>query len=90
LSFVAPETSGGSVKNAQTDLLGPSALASFKAFANGIISSSADEPFRVMGFSGFEAGAEEEFSSWFFKIIDEDSKKNSCRWHKYSRLGFFR
>lgn len=91
LSFVVPETgliSGG--KNTQTDILGPSAAASFRSFAQGVLSTSASEPFRVMGFTGYEAGAEGEFAAWLFKIIDEDSNRSSGRWHKYSKLGFFR
>ena len=91
LSFVTPETSaGGGGKNTQTDILGPSAASSFRSFAQGILSTSVNEPFRVMGFTGYEAGVEGDFASWFFKIIDEDTKKNSGRWHKYSKLGFFR
>ena len=90
LSLVAPEPSTGSSKNAQTDILGPSAAASFHAFTQGIITSSANANFRVMGFSGYEAGAENDFASWLAKIIDEGSIKNSGRWHRYSKIGFFR
>ena len=89
LSLVAPEPSGG-VKNTQIDILGLSASASFKTFTQGILSLSAQEPYQVMGFTGYEAGAENEFASWLFKIIDEEEKKNSGRWHKYAKYGFFR
>ena len=88
LSLVAPELNGG--KNTQTDILGPSAEASFRTFAQGILASSAHEPFRTMGFTGAEAGAENEYASWLFKIIDEGEKKNSGRWFKYSKRGFFK
>jgi hypothetical protein len=77
-------------KNAQVDLLGPSAIASFRAFSDGVLVSSANEPFQVTGFTGYEAGAEREFAAWFFKTVDEGTKKDSGRWHKYSRRGFFR
>lgn len=103
LSFVIPEyvPPGGAKdalgirkdtqgKNVQTDLLGPSAAASFRSFAQGILASQADEPFRTMGFTGFEAGAEGEFAAWFFKIIDEGAVKYSGRWQRYAKLGFFR
>ena len=90
LSFIAPEPSSSSGKNTQTDILGPAAAASFRAFAQGVISSSSNEPFRAMGFTGYEAGTESEFTAWFTKIIDDGSKKNSGRWHRYSRIGFFR
>ena len=94
LSLVAPE--GGTSKNtlgmhASIDILGPSALTSFRSFANGVLSSvAAADPFSVMGFTGFEAGTEKEFASWFFKMIDEGDKKNSGRWFKYPKFGFFR
>ena len=89
LSLVIPET-GTSGKYSQADLLGPSAAASFRAFAQSVLAKAANEPFQLMGFSGAEAGAEEEFSSWLFKIIDEGSKRNSGRLQKYSKIPLFR
>ncbi|MCL2374490.1 MAG: hypothetical protein FWC65_04540 [Treponema sp.] len=100
LSLVVPEiTSGGAAsagnRNTPADLVGPAASASFRAFASGILAQSvlashSSEPFQAMGFTAAEAGSEEDFAAWFFKIIDEDSGKNSGRWHKYSKLKFFR
>ena len=89
LSLVVPEIST-SGKHAQANLLGPSAAASFRAFAQSLLALSAHEPFLLMGFTGVEAGAEEEFSAWLFKIIDEGSKRNSGRWQKYSKIPLFR
>jgi len=88
LSFVAPEI--GSGKNTPVDLLGPAASASFLAFAQSVLASAANESFQVMGFTGFELGSEGEFLSWLFKIIDEGSRKNSGRWHRYAKLRLFR
>ena len=88
LSLAAPENnpaSGGS----QADLLGPAASSAFRAFAQGVLASSGNEPFHVMGFTGPESGSSEEFASWLFKTVDETSRKNSGRWLKYSRLKFF-
>ena len=91
ISFVAPELApDGTGRNVQTDLLGPPAAASFRAFAQGVLASQANEAFQVMGFSGSENGTKEEFASWLFKTIDEGSRKNSGRWIKFSRLGFLR
>ena len=90
LSFVAPEINTGGVKNTPVDLLGPAASASFQAFAQSVLASTVNEPFQVMGFTGFEAGSEEEFISWAFKIIDEGARKNSGRWHRYTKLRFLR
>ena len=77
-------------KNTPVDLLGPSASASFRAFASGILASQTNEAFHIMGFSTTEAGSEGEFAAWLFKIIDEGAGKNSGRWHKYSKLKLFR
>ena len=91
LSFIAPEhCPDGGTKNAQVDLLGPPALASFRTFAQGILASSANELFQIIGFTAPESGAKEEFAAWLFKLIDEGNRKNSGRWQKYPKLGFFR
>ena len=99
LSFLAPEiVSGGEStwgvssgnRNIPVDFVGLSALASFRAFAQGVLTAHIAEPFQVMGFTGAEAGKEVDFSAWFFKLIDESAKKNSGRWHKFSRIKFFR
>jgi len=76
----------------QTDLLGPSAGASFRAFAQGILDSHTNEPFQVMGFTGAEAvtGAEADFAAWFFKLLDEGAVKNSGRWHRFSKYKLFK
>ena len=95
LALVAPDDESaaeikGKNRNQQLDLLGPSAAASFRSYSQAIIASSLNEPYQVMGFSGLEAGAEEEFASWLFKIVDEALVKNSSRWHRHSKRGFFR
>ena len=96
LSLVAPESSPvgekdskglKSSKNTQTDLLGSAASASFYSLAQGVLASSANEVFQVMGFTGNEAGAEEDFASWLFKIIDAGA--GNPAWHRYGKIGFF-
>ena len=89
LSLVAPEIGGGG-KSVQIGILGPSAAAAFKIFAQGIVSQAVNGPYYMMGFTGPEAGAENEFAAWLLKTIDESEKKNSGRWHKYAKYGFFR
>ena len=88
LSLVAPEIAGGgNGKNAPADFAGPSASASFRAFASGVLAGTG---FQAMGFTSAEADNEADFAAWLFKIIDEGAAKNSGRWHKYSRLKIFR
>ena len=77
-------------KNSPADLVGPSASALFRTFAQSVLASTAGELFQVMGFTTTEAGDEGDFAAWIFKIIDEGTEKNSGRWHRYSKLKFFR
>jgi hypothetical protein len=90
LALAVPEILAGGGKDTPADLFGPSAAASFRAMAQGLLAASSNEPFQIMGFSSAESGAEADFAAWFFKIIDEGNRKNSGRWHKYSKLGLFR
>jgi hypothetical protein len=90
LALAVPEITPGGGRDAPPDLLGPSAAASFRALAQGLLSSSVNEPFQVLCFSSAETGQEAEFAAWFFKLIDEGGKKSSGKWHKYGRLGFLK
>jgi NAD(P)-dependent dehydrogenase (short-subunit alcohol dehydrogenase family) len=89
LALVVSDITGGGGRDAAADLLGPPAAASFRAFAQGLLSSSAGESFRTLA-SSSEAGQEADFAAWFFKIIDEAGKKNSGKWHKYTRFSLFK
>ena len=90
LSLVSSEVySDGGGRSVHADLIGPSASSSFRAFAQGVLTSSLNEPFTVMGFAGMENGTNEEFASWLLKTIDEGQKKNRGRWNKFSRLKAF-
>jgi hypothetical protein len=88
LAFVVPEL--GSGRDDQADLLGLPAAAAFRAFAQGVLASSSAEPYLTLGFSSQEAGENENFAAYIFKIIDEANKRNSGKWHKYGRLNFFK
>jgi NAD(P)-dependent dehydrogenase (short-subunit alcohol dehydrogenase family) len=93
LALVVPDITGGGGRDAAADLLGLPAAASFHAFAGGLLSSSVSEPFQTLAFSSSEAGQEDGFAAWIFKIVDkvigEAGKKNSGKWHKYTRFSFF-
>lgn len=89
IALAVPETVSGGGESL-SDFFGGSAAASFRALGQELLSGSAAEPFHVLGFTAAEAGQEKEFASWFFKIIDEGSRKNSGKWHKFSKFGFFK
>jgi NAD(P)-dependent dehydrogenase (short-subunit alcohol dehydrogenase family) len=90
LALVVPDIAAGIGRDAAADLLGPPAAASFRAFAQGLLSSSASEPFQTLAFSSSEAGQEAGFAAWLFKVIDDAGKKNSGKWHKFTRFAFFK
>ena len=75
-------------KGHPADLLGQSAAASFRAFAQGLLSSSLNEACQVMGFSASEADSAEKVAAWVFAKIDKCAKRDSGRWHKFSRFNF--
>jgi hypothetical protein len=89
LALAVPVIGPSGGRDAAVDLLGPSAAESFRAFAQGLLASSVDEPFQVMGFSSSEAGEEEAFAAFIFKLMEEGNKRTPGKWHKFGRLNFF-
>jgi NAD(P)-dependent dehydrogenase (short-subunit alcohol dehydrogenase family) len=89
LVLVAPEINGNAGKDSPADILGPSVAASFRSFAQGLLASSANEPFQILGFSAPESGDETGFAAYLFKIMEESNKRNSGKWFKYGRLNLF-
>jgi hypothetical protein len=71
------------------DLLAPSAVASFQAFAQGLLNLAPSEPFQILGFSPPDTNDSEGFAAFIFKTIEEDSKKNIGRWLKFGKISFF-
>ncbi|MCL2478592.1 MAG: hypothetical protein FWF22_03760 [Treponema sp.] len=88
LALVIPETVTGG-RESLSDFFGAPAAASFRALAQELLSGSAAEPFHVLGFTLSEAGQEKEFTAWMYKILDEGARRNSGKWHKFSKLKLF-
>ncbi|GHT68275.1 hypothetical protein FACS1894110_15430 [Spirochaetia bacterium] len=80
---------GAGGRDDPVDLLGPAAAASFRAFAQSLLSSALDEPYLTMGFSSSEIGEESAFAAFVFKLIDEGAKRNNGKWHKFGKLNLF-
>jgi NAD(P)-dependent dehydrogenase (short-subunit alcohol dehydrogenase family) len=70
------------------DLAGPAIAAAFRSFAQGLLVSTANAPYTVMGFSSSDPSQESAFAAYIFKIIEE-GKRNAGKWHKHGRQGFF-
>jgi hypothetical protein len=87
LSLALSEPGGG--KDDAVDMMGPSVAASFRAFAQGLLTASFSEPYHVFAFSTSEIGEDSAFAAFIFKVIEEKNKRNTGKWHKYGRLVFF-
>jgi hypothetical protein len=89
LALVYTEIGSGG-KDDAADLLGPSALASFRAFTGSLLSAAFSEPYLSMGFSRSDAGNEAGFASFVFKLIDEGNRRNNGKLHKFGKLNLFK
>jgi hypothetical protein len=88
LALVLSDIGSGGGRDENVDIIGPSVAAAFRALTQGLLSASFDKPWQTLAFST-ETGEEDAFAAFVFKIIDEGSKRNAGKWHKYSRLGLF-
>jgi hypothetical protein len=88
LALVLSDFSAGAEKGDAPDLMGPSAAASFRSFAQGLLASSQDKPYQTLGFSS-ETGEDAEFAAFIFKTMEDGNKRNAGRWQKFGRVGFF-
>jgi NAD(P)-dependent dehydrogenase (short-subunit alcohol dehydrogenase family) len=89
LALVFSETGPGGGRDDAPDLLGPAVLASFRAFTKSVLASALNEPYQTTAFSSSEAGAEAAFAAFIVKQLDEGSKRNNGKWHKFGKLNLF-
>ncbi|MDR0447259.1 MAG: hypothetical protein LBH07_01175 [Treponema sp.] len=89
LSLVLSAEPGFGPKDDEPDFTGPVAASAFRSFARGVLLSSLNYPFNVLGFSTPRPGEENAYAAYIFKTMEEN-KRNSGKWHKFSKLlGFF-
>jgi len=88
LAFVYPDISG-SAKDDAADVLGPSALASFRALTQGLLSAAHNEPYITVGFSASDAGNEAAFAAFLFKTIDDVTNRSNGKMHKFGKFRIF-
>jgi len=89
LALVYPDIPS-SGKDDTADILGSSALASFRAMTGGLLSASHGEPYITVGFSFSDSGNETAFAAFIFKTIDEMSKRSCGKLHKFGKFNFFK
>jgi len=87
LALIVPESLPPGGKESAADLLGAPAASAFRTFANGL--PSAAEPFSILGFTT-DINQDADFAAWIYKIIYENNKKNSGKWHKFGKFTLFK
>jgi hypothetical protein len=89
LILVLSELDAGGGKDEALDMLGPSAVASFRSFAQSILATAPHEPFQIMGCSSSGTSDTAAFAGFVFKLLEEGGKRNNGKWHKFGKLGLF-
>jgi len=77
-------------KDDAADVLGPCALASFRALTNGLLAAAHAEPYITVGFSHSDAGNESPFAAFIYKNIDDITNRSNGKLHKYGKFSFFK
>ncbi|MDR2797256.1 MAG: hypothetical protein LBB80_02835 [Treponema sp.] len=85
LALVLSELDPGGGKDEAPDLMGISAVESFRAFTQGLLNSSLEEPFRILGFSASESSNTVEFAAFIFKFLEEGGKRNNGKWLRFGK-----
>jgi hypothetical protein len=89
LALVYPDI-GSSQKENAADILGPSALASFRALTHGLLSAAHNEPYITCGFSTSDAGNEAAFAAFIFKNLGEITTRSKGKLYKFGKFNFFK
>ena len=90
LALVYPDIHTSTGKDEPADLLGPAALASFRALTHGLLSAAHNESYFTVGFSTTDTGNETAFASYIFKSIDDLSKRSNGKLFKFGKFSFFK
>jgi len=77
-------------KDEAADVLGPSALASFRALTHGLLTAAGNDQYVTVGFSTSDMGNETSFASFIFKSLEEVTKKSNGKLHKFGKFNFFK
>jgi NAD(P)-dependent dehydrogenase (short-subunit alcohol dehydrogenase family) len=89
LALLIREPAASPARNAPPDLPGSAVSAAFRAFAQGLLAASFDEPYQTLGFICPEPGETAPLAAFVFKTMEESGGRNSGKWHKFGKLGLF-
>jgi len=90
LVLVYPDIPPSSGKDDLADILGPSALASFRALTHGLLAASHSEHYITVGFCASDSGNEGAFAAFMYKNIDEINRRSNGKLHKFGKFNFFK
>jgi NAD(P)-dependent dehydrogenase (short-subunit alcohol dehydrogenase family) len=90
LVLVYPDIPQSSGKDDSADVLGPAALASFRALTHGLLSASHNEPYITVGFCTSDSGNEASFAAFMYKNIDEINRRSCGKLHKFGKFSLFK
>ena len=91
LTLVYPDISGGGgSKDDAADILGPSALSSFRALTQGLLAAAHKERYITAAFSSSDSGNEAAFAAYIFKYIDENNKRSNGKLYKFGKFNLFK
>jgi len=85
LALVFPD-----ISSKEIDILGASALSSFRSLVQSLLSSANKEPYSTIGFSNSDSGNEVAFASFILKSIDELTKRSNGKLFKFGKFSFFK
>ncbi|GHV70716.1 hypothetical protein AGMMS49928_19570 [Spirochaetia bacterium] len=85
LALVTSESPGSGGGEAP-DLLGSTVTAAFRAFVQSLLAASFNDPYQTFGFSISEPGEETAFAAFVFKIMEENGRRNTGKWHKFGKF----
>ncbi|MDR1278338.1 MAG: hypothetical protein LBK02_06280 [Treponema sp.] len=86
LALVFSGAGPGGSRDDTADILGPAALAAFRAFTQSVLAAAVHEPYLTMGFSSSEAGAEAAFAAFVIKQLDGGDRRNNGKQRRFGRL----
>jgi hypothetical protein len=89
LAFVLSDPGAGSARDEPPNLAGPPVAASFRAFSQTLLAASLHKSYQTVGFSS-ENGEDIPFAAHVFKVMEEGTRRNTGKWHKFGKHGLFR
>ncbi|AEJ20510.1 hypothetical protein [Gracilinema caldarium] len=90
LALVLSEAPLVTEKEESPDMLGPVLGSAFRAFMQSVLATAVTNPFRILGFTVNDSSQHEDFAEFIFKVLDDDTKRDTGKLHRFGKLNLFR